>query len=135
MMHLLPVLFLTFFLSVCGGAPPAGEPVEITIPSGATFREVVDTLESRGLVGSPLFFRIYARLRDSDTQVRSGSYAIRSGAKWSTILRDLTEGRVVTMAMTIPEGFTVPLSITVRLQFEGREDPDVFNFNFDRLSR
>ncbi len=107
MMQLLPVLFLAFFLSVCGGAPPAGEPVEITIPSGATFREVVDTLESRGLVGAPLLFRIYARLRDSDTQVRSGSYAIRPGTEWSTILRDLTEGRVVTMAMTIPEGFTL----------------------------
>jgi len=68
---------------------------------------VVDTLEIRGLVKSPLLFRIYARLRDSDTQVRSGSYAIRPGTEWSTILRDLTEGRVVTMAMTIPEGFTL----------------------------
>lgn len=107
MMQLLTVLFLAFFLSVCGGAPTAGDPIEITIPSGATFKVVVDTLENRGLVESPLLFRIYARLRDRDTQVRSGSYAIRPGTKWSIILRDLTEGRVVTVAMTIPEGFTL----------------------------
>lgn len=107
MTHLLPVFFMALILSVCGGAPPSGEPIEITIPPGATFTEVVDTLENRGLVGSPFFFRIYARLGDSDTQVRSGSYAIRPGTKWSLIIRDLTEGRVVTAAMTIPEGFTI----------------------------
>ena len=103
----LSLLIMVLLLSVCGDAPSTADPVEITIPSGATFLQVVDTLETRGLVGSPLFFRIYARLKDGDSRVRAGRYAFRPGARWSTILTALTEGRVITEAMTIPEGFTL----------------------------
>ncbi len=94
-------------LGGCGSSspPPGVEPVQITVPSGASFRQVVDTLETRGLVGNPLFFRIYARLKGAETQIRSGAYSMVPGIAWSVILRDLTEGRVLTRTMTIPEGF------------------------------
>ena len=38
------------------------------------------------------------------------------------------------LRVPIPEGMSVPLEIEVRLQFEGREEPDSFNFNFDEVS-
>lgn len=106
MIRALTAVLILWSLAGCHtGPPPDTDPVQITIPSGASFRQVVDTLETRGLVGSPLFFRIYARMKGAETQVRSGSYALIPGTAWSEILRDLTEGRVLTRTVTIPEGF------------------------------
>lgn len=84
-----------------------GPEVSLTIPSGAGFRTVTDTLQTRGLVGSPLFFRIYARLRKDDSRVRSGRYVFREGDGWPELLDALVEGRVATTTLTIPEGFTL----------------------------
>ena len=81
--------------------------VEVTIPAGASFNEVMDSLEARGLVRKPVLFRIYARLKGSDRQIRSGQYTFPRPSSWALLLRDLTEGRVLTHVMTIPEGFTL----------------------------
>jgi UPF0755 protein len=81
--------------------------VEFTVPTGATFAAVTDTLVARGLVGRPLFFRAYARLRGDDRDVRAGSFEIPGDASWGTILDQLVEGRMVTLPLTIPEGFTL----------------------------
>ncbi len=82
-------------------------PVAITVPDGATFSQVTDTLVARGLVGRPLFFRIYARVRGDDRSVRSGSYSFEVGTQWEALLDDLVVGRVQTIPMTVPEGFTL----------------------------
>ena len=82
-------------------------PVEITVPDGATFSQVTDTLVARGLVGRPLFFRIYAKVRGDDRSVRSGSYSFEAGTEWEALLDDLVVGRVQTIPMTVPEGFTL----------------------------
>ncbi len=90
---------------------PQGEPqgplVEVAIPPGADFHEVVDILDARGLVRKPGLFRLYARIKGADTQVRAGPYAFPAPASWRRLLTDLTEGRVLTQTMTIPEGFTL----------------------------
>lgn len=91
----------------CGGEPSEGPPVEVTVPSGATFSQIIDSLESRGLVDARLPFKIYARLREADTAVRAGRYAFPPGAGWARILDDLVAGRVLTETVTIPEGFTL----------------------------
>ena len=47
--------------------------MEISVPPGATFREVVDTLQARGIVKRPGLFGVYARLKGLDRQVRAGT--------------------------------------------------------------
>jgi UPF0755 protein len=91
----------------CDRVPSTDPPVEITVPSGATFQEVLDTLQSRGLVGHPLVFRTFARLKGYDRQVKAGQYSFPADATWSRLLDDLTRGRVLTESLTIPEGFTL----------------------------
>jgi UPF0755 protein len=87
------------------GPPPDGEAETFTIPSGASFPSVVDTLEARGLVGWPGLFRSYARLKGADRLIKSGPYALVPGTSWGDILTTLTEGRVLTETLTIPEGY------------------------------
>jgi UPF0755 protein len=103
------ILGLTLILGLawvgCDSPPPEGEPVAFIIPSGASFRSVVDTLQARGLVGQRFLFDRYARFKGADTRIKSGPYALVPGTSWSRILTTLTEGRVQTEQMTIPEGF------------------------------
>jgi len=105
---LLLVLTLIPLLSGCGSPhQPGSEPVMVTIPRGATFGEVTDTLVARELVAHPRLFRMYARALRVDRGVRSGSYAFQPGSSWRVLLDDLVTGRVLTVGMTVPEGFTL----------------------------
>lgn len=92
-----------FLMAVARRGPTAD--VEMVVPSGATFGAVTDTLTARGVVTSVGLFRIYARLRGDDRNIKSGRYLIPAGSGWRTVLETLTTGRVVTVPMTIPEGF------------------------------
>jgi UPF0755 protein len=100
-------VFLVLGLYGCANPPDEGPPIEITIPPGATFQAAVDSLDAHGIVKRPGLFRIYARLKGADRNIRAGEYAFPQPAPWSRVLRDLTEGRVLTEAFTIPEGFTL----------------------------
>lgn len=113
---------LLLVLAGCS-SPSEGPPVELTVPSGASFREVVDTLHARGLISSPKLFRGYARLRDYDRRVHAGQYVFPSRTSWSRLLEDLTAGRVVTEVLTIPEGFTLK-QMAPRIAVITRMDPD-----------
>lgn len=108
-----------------GCGPVGAEPgtVAVTVPAGANFGAVVDTLEARELVCRSRLFRLYARFKGLDTEVRSGEYRFLRGTSWSGLLRDLTEGRVVTEAMTIPEGFTL-VQMAPRFAEVTGTDPD-----------
>jgi len=100
---LLPTCLLTILGMGCGG--PEGRPIEVEIPAGSAFEVVVDTLVSRGIVDSPGPFSLFARLQGADREIRAGRYLLRRGERWSEILDDLTAGRMVTEALTIPEGY------------------------------
>jgi UPF0755 protein len=95
-------------LTGCGhraGGPPAGTSVELTIPEGASFSQVADSLRTRGLIGSRALFSVYGRMRGDDHRIRAGRYSLTVGLSWNDILDTLVNGRVVTEAVTIPEGF------------------------------
>lgn len=99
-------LLLTLALTACGGPP--GETLELTVPPGASFGTVVDSLVARDVVRHPTLFRLYARFRGDERRVRAGRYALVTGARWDDVLATLIEGRVVTVPMTVPEGFRLP---------------------------
>lgn len=88
-------------LAGCG----PGEPVEVQVPAGATLSTVTDTLTARGLVRWSLLFRTFTRLRGDHDELKAGRYVLDSRASWGEILDALTEGRVATEPVTIPEGF------------------------------
>ena len=85
---------------------PEGDAI-VEIPQGATFRDVVGILEAEQVLGQPLLFTAQARLRGLDRSVKAGTYRIRRGAPHRHVLELLAQGRVVTLPMTIPEGWTL----------------------------
>ncbi|MSR23162.1 MAG: endolytic transglycosylase MltG [Gemmatimonadetes bacterium] len=91
----------------CSPGEAPGEPVELTIPAGASFVAVTDTLVARDLVRFPAIFRLFARLRGDDREIRAGGYRVAPGTRWVPLLDQLVAGRVITRPLTIPEGFTL----------------------------
>lgn len=79
----------------------------VTVPVGSSFRAISDTLAARDLISNPRLFNLYARARRADRGVRAGAYAFRPGSSWAVLLDDLVTGRVITVSVTIPEGFTL----------------------------
>ncbi len=103
----------------CGGSEGDGPEIEFTVPTGASFDQVTDTLVARGLVGMRLPFKMRARFSGADTEIRSGRYRVREGIGPAPLLERLTEGRVETVALTIPEGFTLALIAPRLADFTG----------------
>lgn len=99
------LLLLTATLACTGQG--SGEPVRVTVPLGASFAGVADSLEAHGIIGQPTLFGLYARVTGDAGRIKPGTYAFRRGSGWKTVLSDLVAGRILTERIVIPEGFDV----------------------------
>lgn len=93
-------------VGACGG-DPTGEPLEVTVPTGAGLGAITDSLTSRGIIEHGPLFEAYVRVKRADRGIRAGTYRFRRGESWSSVVETLTAGRAVTTDMTIPEGWTL----------------------------
>jgi UPF0755 protein len=89
----------------CASPPSPGE-VEVRIPSGASAREIGELLEDAGLVRFPVLFSWTARVRGSAGSLKAGHYRFATDASWFEMLDSMQRGAVLTVPLTIPEGFT-----------------------------
>jgi UPF0755 protein len=121
----LRILIGAILLAVTGCGPSDGDVIEFLVPDGASFAAVSDTLHDRGLVRWTSVFGIYARLREADRAVKAGRYALPTGTTWGVILDALTEGRVVTVPLTIPEGFRLTRMVRPIAELTGRSESEI----------
>jgi UPF0755 protein len=78
----------------------------VIIPRGSTFSQVIGALEREHVLAHPLAFRILARLRHVDADVKAGEYTFPPHQTSDEILERLVRGEQTAMWVTIPEGFT-----------------------------
>ena len=89
-------------------APPASGPERrVVVPQGASLAQVVDSLAARGVVRGAGLFELYARTRGAAPRIKAGHYAMPAPSSWTSVLRRLTRGEVLTEPLTVPEGFTL----------------------------
>ena len=86
---------------------PAGAPIRVIVPRGASFSAATDSLHGAGLVGSRFLFKLYARAKQTDRNIKPGTYLIKRGTPWSEIIAALHGGHGLVNTITIPEGFTI----------------------------
>ena len=98
-------LFLCLFCAACSS--PSGAPIRVIVPKGASFSTAADSLNHAGLVGSRFLFKLYARAKQTDRNIKPGTYLIKRGTPWSEIVAALHGGHGLVNTITIPEGFTV----------------------------
>jgi UPF0755 protein len=95
---------LVVLLAACAGDDT---PRRVVIPGGTSFRAAADSLDKRGVIAFPRFFRAYARLTNRDRSIQAGTYEFTSNQSWASILDALGSGRGVAHTFTIPEGFSL----------------------------
>src|SRR5215213_1441599 len=101
----LSLLVSTLLCVSCGS--PHGAPVRVIVPKGAPFRAAADSFHKAGLVNSSSLFKLYARFKQTDRNIKPGTYLMKRGTPWSEILAALHGGHGLVNTLTIPEGFTI----------------------------
>lgn len=101
-------IFVVFVVRDVTRAPsgPGGDPVRVTVAEGEGFGAVLAALEEHGLVKRAWTFKFFARVLRDDRNVKRGTYEFRPGTPPVEILRALVRGDVLSVRVTIPEGFT-----------------------------
>src|SRR5690606_1757101 len=61
-------------VAACQPPGPAGQTERFRIPPGASFSQVMDTLDAHGLLANRTLFRWRARLAGADRAVQAGTY-------------------------------------------------------------
>jgi UPF0755 protein len=84
---------------------PHGTPVRVIVPRGSSFAAATDSLNHAGLVRFPIFFRVYARFKKEDRNIKPGTYLLKHGTPWPDIVNALNGGHGLVNTITIPEGF------------------------------
>ena len=122
---LFPALALAaLFLAACGGNDPGDGPVHrITVPPGASFSQVADSLAAKGILDANFVFRGWARLTGDAADIQAGTYEFREGAGWKKVLADLTTGRTASDRLVVPEGWDIR-RIAPGLAELTKQDPD-----------
>jgi UPF0755 protein len=99
------VLYLLVSAAFGGGEP---EPVMVVVEEGDTLSSVADKLEEAGVVSSSTLFKLGARIRGGDTEIKPGEYRFEPGEDGGEILETLSRGDSISAFMvTIPEGLTL----------------------------
>ena len=85
-----------------------GEDIKVTIPEGASTKEIAEILYENDLIDSVVMFRLSSKMGDYDGKYRQGDYLIAKGTEDEAIMKILQSGVVYADAVkvTLPEGYT-----------------------------
>lgn len=85
-----------------------GQTVTVTIPEGASTRDIAKILKDSKLIKNEFLFRLSSKMDGFDGTYRQGTYEIDTGYTKTQIMELLQTGVVMERRkITIPEGFTV----------------------------
>jgi UPF0755 protein len=110
------IVFLIWGWSVYFGPGPAarqGAETIVTLPSGSSVSTIAATLKSEGVIRSTDMFKAAAQLTGADRRLRAGEYLVPSKTSLRSVLKLLTDGRVVRHYVTIPEGWSSAQAVDI----------------------
>ena len=85
-----------------------GEEISISIPEGASTKEIAELLKSQGLIENITLFRIKAKLTGAENEFQYGVFKVIKGMPDTTIMDILKTGsKEEAVTITIPEGWSV----------------------------
>ncbi|HVX80681.1 MAG TPA: endolytic transglycosylase MltG [Devosiaceae bacterium] len=86
---------------------PVGKDTNFVVQRGNNLASVGERLEEQGLIDNRYVFQLGALALKKQGQLKAGEYRLAANASMFDILKTLTEGKPVSISVTIPEGFTV----------------------------
>lgn len=85
---------------------PRNTHIDYILPSGASVRVLSNDLSHLGLLDHPRYFELLAYLKGYARHLHAGEYRFESGATPESILKQISEGRVLWRKITFIEGWT-----------------------------
>ncbi len=85
---------------------PVPEDSVFVVERGAGLSTIAQRLESLDLISDRWTFQFGAMAQRKQTAIRAGEYNIAANSSMAEILTEITEGRPISYAVTIPEGYT-----------------------------
>lgn len=85
----------------------ATESVNFTLPQGQKVTVIADRLEDQGLIRSSSAFLAYITLRGARSQLQAGSYTLSPSLSVKDITAIISQGRIKTNLLVVPEGTSV----------------------------
>ncbi|MBI5063859.1 MAG: endolytic transglycosylase MltG [Desulfatitalea sp.] len=82
-------------------------PVVISVAPGQSFTQLTGELSRHNIISSKYRFRLLARLRGEDKQLKAGEYALASSMTPLQVLDALVRNKVLQYRLTVPEGFNL----------------------------
>jgi UPF0755 protein len=98
---------------------------DVRIPPGAGFQAVCEILTEKGMVRQPWRFKLLARLRGLDKQLKAGNYRFSADLSPEELLAALVSGREHLLRLTIPEGYNLK-QIAAAVEAAGFGSADAF---------
>lgn len=101
------------------------EQVRVDIQNGASMSQIAQILKEKSLINSTTFFKIHARLSNSERTVKAGRYQIEPDMTPAGILEFLAHPTNGEISVTIPEGYTI-FEIDEKLNKQGLITAGIF---------
>jgi len=96
--------FFVLLILACGSS---ARPARVILPPGTSFGAVTDSLTAHGVISSPRWFKLLARIRRVERSVHAGVYEFPAGTTPWTALSMLARGKKAALRFTVPEGLTI----------------------------
>ncbi|MEP1471726.1 MAG: endolytic transglycosylase MltG [Halieaceae bacterium] len=104
----------------------------LNVVAGDSLRSVSAQLVADGVFEFPYVLRAYGRWTGLDQSIKRGEYLLKPGLTPVTLLALLQSGRVVSYAVTLPEGITLSKAIAIladtdvlAAELTGADDPRI----------
>lgn len=83
------------------------EAVIYQVKAGSSVKTIARDLAEKNLLSSPMFFQLFARLNGKASKIQRGVYEIKPGMTPEQFLDAIANGKVVSFAFTIIEGWNI----------------------------
>jgi len=115
---LVPVIFAVFlviamvtsifYVDMAIKKPMSGsaEEVSFAVKKGESTTEISENLEESGLIHNSFIFLLYLKYKGQSAKIQAGDYKIPKNLTIIQVLEILTQGKVTSGKITIPEGWT-----------------------------
>jgi UPF0755 protein len=78
----------------------------IQIPQGSSPGQIIAKLTSEGILSAQIPLKVYLKISNTGNEMQAGEYLFQSPITPLEVLAELKKGRLRTVKLTIPEGFT-----------------------------
>ncbi|MGM0568686.1 MAG: endolytic transglycosylase MltG, partial [Elusimicrobiota bacterium] len=85
---------------------PSGPARKVSLSPGMSAGAVAMQLKEKGIIRSPAFFMKFINVIGKDRDIKAGTYFIRPGLNYFSLIEKLSSGDEYLLRVSIPEGFT-----------------------------